>query len=98
MTNRIVCVTGASGYIASHIVAQLLEKGYTVRGTVRDPANLEKVGHLHNLPGATPKTLKLFPATLGGDESGFDEAISGSEALIHGAANAFCLRQRRVHH
>jgi len=30
-----VCVTGASGYLASHIVKQLLEKEYRVSGTVR---------------------------------------------------------------
>ncbi|RDX51304.1 NAD-P-binding protein [Lentinus brumalis] len=31
----LVLVTGASGYIASHIIAQLLEAGYRVRGTAR---------------------------------------------------------------
>ena len=34
----LVLVTGASGFIASHIVDQLLERGYRVRGTVRDAA------------------------------------------------------------
>jgi cinnamoyl-CoA reductase len=32
-----VCVTGAAGYIASWLVKLLLEKGYTVKGTVRNP-------------------------------------------------------------
>jgi len=32
-----VCVTGAGGFIASWLVKRLLEKGYTVRGTVRNP-------------------------------------------------------------
>jgi hypothetical protein len=32
-----VCITGASGFIASWLVKVLLEKGYTVRGTVRNP-------------------------------------------------------------
>lgn len=36
-SGRVVCVTGAAGYIASWIVKLLLEKGYTVRGTVRNP-------------------------------------------------------------
>ncbi|GKT83110.1 NAD(P)-binding protein [Colletotrichum tofieldiae] len=31
-----VLVTGANGYIASHVVDQLLEAGFNVRGTVRD--------------------------------------------------------------
>ena len=29
-----VCVTGATGFIALHLVEQLLTKGYTVVGTV----------------------------------------------------------------
>jgi cinnamoyl-CoA reductase len=32
-----VCVTGAGGFIASWLVKLLLEKGYTVRGTVKNP-------------------------------------------------------------
>lgn len=31
------CVTGATGYIGSWLVEALLEKGYTVHVTVRDP-------------------------------------------------------------
>lgn len=32
-----VCVTGASGFVASWLVKRLLESGYHVLGTVRDP-------------------------------------------------------------
>ena len=32
-----VCVTGAAGYISSWLVKLLLERGYTVKGTVRNP-------------------------------------------------------------
>lgn len=31
-----ILVTGANGYIASHVVDQFLQIGYKVRGTVRD--------------------------------------------------------------
>jgi FlaA1/EpsC-like NDP-sugar epimerase len=34
---KTVCVTGASGFIASWLVKSLLDLGYTVRGTVRNP-------------------------------------------------------------
>ncbi|PIG87846.1 hypothetical protein AARAC_009850 [Aspergillus arachidicola] len=32
-----VLVTGANSYIASHVVDQLLQLGYLVRGTIRAP-------------------------------------------------------------
>lgn len=34
-----VLVTGATGYIASHVINELLQKGYNVVGTVRSLAN-----------------------------------------------------------
>ncbi|ESR59385.1 hypothetical protein CICLE_v100159011mg, partial [Citrus x clementina] len=34
---KVVCVTGASGYIASWLVKLLLSRGYTVKASVRDP-------------------------------------------------------------
>uniref|UniRef100_A0A2N9G9H8 NAD-dependent epimerase/dehydratase domain-containing protein n=1 Tax=Fagus sylvatica TaxID=28930 RepID=A0A2N9G9H8_FAGSY len=33
---KVVCVTGASGYVASCLVKLLLQRGYTVKATVRD--------------------------------------------------------------
>ena len=36
MSKKLVVVTGGSGFIASHIIAQLLQAGYAVRTTVRD--------------------------------------------------------------
>ena len=40
----IVLVTGASGFIATHLIKQLLEQGrYHVRGTVRNKKRQEKV-------------------------------------------------------
>lgn len=32
-----VLVTGANGFIASHVINELLSSGYKVRGTVREP-------------------------------------------------------------
>jgi len=33
-----VLVTGATGFVAKHCIAELLRKGYRVRGTVRNVA------------------------------------------------------------
>lgn len=47
-----ILVSGASGYIASHVISELLKRGYSVVGTVRSLANKEKYGFLYDLPQA----------------------------------------------
>jgi len=42
-----VLLTGASGFIASHILAQLLEQGYKVTATVRSPSKAQQILDLH---------------------------------------------------
>uniref|UniRef100_A0A7S0RBV1 Flavanone 4-reductase n=1 Tax=Pyramimonas obovata TaxID=1411642 RepID=A0A7S0RBV1_9CHLO len=85
-TPKKVCVTGASGFIASHIVAQLLQKGYEVHGTVRTLDDESKTQHLRSLPGAESR-LKLFATgNLGDPVTGpgsFDQAVSGCYAVCH---------------
>nr|AIY51701.1 dihydroflavonol 4-reductase [Penstemon barbatus] len=76
-----VCVTGAAGFIGSWLVMRLLERGYIVRATVRDPENLKKVKHLIELPKADTN-LTLWKADLTVDGS-FDEAIQGCEGVFH---------------
>ncbi|KAL5778037.1 hypothetical protein ACOSP7_010963 [Xanthoceras sorbifolium] len=76
-----VCVTGASGFIGSWLVMRLLERGYTVKATVRDPGNEKKVKHLLELPKAKTH-LTLWKADLA-DEGSFDEAIQGCTGVFH---------------
>lgn len=79
-----LCVTGATGYVASHIVRQALEDGHTVHATVRDPTNQSKNAHILNLPGASER-LKLFKGDLLQDRS-FDEAVKGCDVVLHTAS------------
>merc|ERR1711933_629758 len=44
-----VCVTGASGFIALHLVEQLLAKGYTVVCTVRSSSDERKMSPLRSI-------------------------------------------------
>ncbi|KAK9164848.1 hypothetical protein Scep_000039 [Stephania cephalantha] len=77
---RVVCVTGAGGYLASWVVKFLLSKGYTVHGTVREPGD-QRNAHLMKLEGATEK-LRLFKADLLNFGS-LLEAIVGCEGVFH---------------
>ncbi|XP_010245914.1 PREDICTED: bifunctional dihydroflavonol 4-reductase/flavanone 4-reductase-like [Nelumbo nucifera] len=76
-----VCVTGASGYIGAWLVMRLLDQGYVVKATVRDPNNTKKVNHLLHLPKAKTH-LTLWKAVLE-DEGSFDEAIQGCTGVFH---------------
>ncbi|KAL0332903.1 UNVERIFIED_CONTAM: Dihydroflavonol 4-reductase [Sesamum calycinum] len=80
-TATTVCVTGAAGFIGSWLVMRLLERGYTVRATVRDPGNMKKVKHLTELPKADTN-LTLWKADMN-VEGSFDEAIQGCEGVFH---------------
>jgi len=77
-------VTGATGFIAAHIVKTLLERGYRVRGTVRN-TDPDRVKFLTDLPGAKER-LELFKADLLGPEGTFDEAVKDCDYVLHTAS------------
>ncbi|XP_019151136.1 PREDICTED: cinnamoyl-CoA reductase 1-like [Ipomoea nil] len=81
---KVVCVTGASGFIASWLVKLLLHRGYTVHATVRSLKDPNKVSHLLALDGAKER-LHLFEADLV-EENSFDSAINGCEGVFHTAS------------
>jgi nucleoside-diphosphate-sugar epimerase len=83
-----VMVTGGTGYIAGWIIKFLLEKGFTVHSTVRDPDNREKVSHLKALDEAAPGTLRLFKADLL-NPGEFDDAAKGCQLVMHTASPFF---------
>ncbi|XP_004290099.1 PREDICTED: tetraketide alpha-pyrone reductase 1 [Fragaria vesca subsp. vesca] len=79
-----VCVTGASGFLASWLIKRLLLSGYHVTGTVRDPGNQKKLAHLWRLEGAKER-LRLVKADLV-EEGSFDDAILGCHGVFHSAS------------
>ena len=85
MNGDCVVVTGASGYIGSHIVANLLLKGRNVRATVRDAGDPERVQHLKNMKISDGGSLEIIEMDLFDSES-VDRAISGATDVIHTAA------------
>jgi len=85
MDDQTVLVTGASGYIAAHVVQRLQREGYRVRGTVRSLANAAKTEPLRRLVPEAQFPLELLEADLEKDE-GWDEAVSGCWAVLHTAS------------
>ncbi|MBA0705565.1 hypothetical protein Golax_017750 [Gossypium laxum] len=87
------CVTGATGYIGSWLVKILLERGYKVHATVRNPVKpkmkpnsiSEKALHLLQLWNGGDR-LRLFKADLL-EEGSFDEAVKGCNGVFHVAAS-----------
>jgi nucleoside-diphosphate-sugar epimerase len=83
---KLACVTGASGFIGSHVVAELLKRGYRVRATVRDADDDFKTTHLRALaPKDDPERLELHSANLL-DDGAFDDIIAGCQTVYHVAS------------
>ncbi|XP_050142113.1 phenylacetaldehyde reductase-like isoform X2 [Malus sylvestris] len=81
---KVVCVTGASGYVASWLVKLLLQRGYAVKASVRDPNDTNKTEHLLSLDGAKER-LHLFKADLL-EEGSFDAVVDGCVGVFHTAS------------
>lgn len=81
-----VLVTGGSGFIGAHCIVQLLAAGYQVRTTIR---NLKREGDVRAMlkaGGADPGSrLSFFAADLV-DDSGWKEAVSGCDFVLHVAS------------
>lgn len=78
--NTRVLVTGASGFIAKHIIRDLLERGYRVRGTVRSDKRADEIRAL--FPDAE---LEFAHVDLMSDD-GWAEAMDGVDVLMHTAS------------
>ena len=59
-----VLVTGASGFIATHIIKQLQDEGYQVRGSLRSLEDKEKVEKLQGLCPEAEYKLEIVEADL----------------------------------
>ncbi|KAK4419581.1 Cinnamoyl-CoA reductase 1 [Sesamum alatum] len=81
---KTVCVTGASGYIASWLVKFLLQRGYAVKACVRDLDNPKKTQHLLALDGAKER-LHLIKADLL-EQGSFDAVVDGCDGVFHTAS------------
>lgn len=91
-SNAPVLVTGGSGFVASHLVRQLLDRGYVVRASVRDLSRTDKVEPLRQIAATASGSLELFEADLM-HPGAFDEAMAGCRYVFH-VASPFLLPEQ----
>ena len=80
-----VAVTGGTGYLASWIVKHLLDRGMTVKTSVRNLKESSKFDHLMKIQGAVEGRLQIIEADLLSDGS-YDEVVKDCELVIHAAS------------
>jgi dihydroflavonol-4-reductase len=79
-----VFVSGATGFIAAHTIAQLLASGHRVRGSVRSIANTHALAPLKQLAGAADR-LELVEADLLAPDA-FADQLDGCDVVLHMAS------------
>ncbi|KAF0318866.1 cinnamyl-alcohol dehydrogenase-like protein [Colletotrichum asianum] len=84
-------VTGGSGFIAQHLVNELLSQGIRVNATVRSLKNAKKVASLKALQERHAGRLQLFEADLLKPGS-FKEAMQ-SCSVVHHVASPFMMAE-----
>lgn len=81
------CVTGATGYVASELIRQLLSRGYAIKATVRCPTDSPRLQYLRDLAGSGSGSLQLVQVPdLQQLSEALDTAISGAQYLFHVAS------------
>jgi NAD dependent epimerase/dehydratase len=79
-----VLITGADGFIGSHLTESLVRTGYSVRAFVMYNS-FNSWGWLDNLPEDIKKSIEIFSGDIR-DPHGVHEAMRGCDAVLHLAA------------
>lgn len=90
MTNRLILLTGISGFIAKHCAVELLRHGYAVRGTLRTLAKADAV-RATLARHCDVSALEFCAADLSSD-AGWGEAARGVYGVLH-VASPFPMKQ-----
>ena len=80
-----VLVTGTTGYIGLHCVAQLLQAGYSVKGSLRSKEREPEVRNALSKVVNAENRFQICELDLMND-NGWDEAVSGCDYVMHVAS------------
>jgi len=81
----VVLVTGGTGFLGQWVVKLLLDRGYTVRATVRDLKNTPRYEFLYTVSAGADKAsgrLSFHQCELA-SEAGWDDAVRDCRAVVH---------------
>ncbi|KAH8426572.1 SDR family oxidoreductase [Aspergillus melleus] len=81
--NQTILITGASGFVATHVVRAFLQRGYLVRGTVRSEQTANNVREI--FPQYAEKLSFAIVKDIA-EPGAFNEAVKGVQGIIHTAS------------
>jgi NAD dependent epimerase/dehydratase len=81
LTGRRVLVTGAAGFIGSHLVQQLLQEGTNVRALIRYQS-MNRKGWLDTLPPEEKREIEVIAGDLR-DYQAVKDAVKGMDIVFH---------------
>ncbi|KAJ3353367.1 hypothetical protein HDU83_006852 [Entophlyctis luteolus] len=87
-----ILVTGATGFVASHVIAQLLAQGINVRATARSLSEGKRSQIQVALSTESGATLELVEADLLAGTDAWLSVVAGCTAVIH-VASPYTLKQ-----
>lgn len=80
-----VLVTGASGFLAQHLILQLLPRGHSVRGTLRSMKRADEVRSVLAKFDPRARDIAFVQVDLSSDE-GWDDAVLNCDYVQHVAS------------
>jgi dihydroflavonol-4-reductase len=82
-----VLLTGSTGFVGSHVMKLLIEKGYNVRAAIRSTKDHAKYDYLYEVCGDHDRTrIQFVEAELESKPEAWDAAAEGCSACIHCAS------------
>jgi uncharacterized protein YbjT (DUF2867 family) len=79
-SDKVILVTGGSGFVAAHVLQSFLSRGYNVKTTVRSQSSADKVKQTH-AQYTDQLSFAIVPdITVPG---AFDDAVKGVDGVSH---------------